>query len=136
MAGPKVFFALYIVNLEILGSRNHLSSDKGHSKRGQTSQRRTSQKYSYRKSPLKEDNLSTKDKMAGPKSVLIKRFHCKLFCTTSSPPAGPAILMGVKGLNLVTTIAIALTHTGYLLPRSLVISSRYLGKPQGSFNTR
>ena len=24
----------------------------------------------YRKSPLKEDNLSTKDKMAGPKSVL------------------------------------------------------------------
>ena len=30
----------------------------------------------YRKSPLKEDNLSTKDKMAGPKGVLIKRFHC------------------------------------------------------------
>ena len=33
----------------------------------------------YRKSPLKEDNLSiyTKDKMAGhgPKGVLIKRFH-------------------------------------------------------------
>ena len=28
----------------------------------------------YRKSPLKEDNLSTKDKMAGPKSIL--RFHC------------------------------------------------------------
>ena len=25
----------------------------------------------YRKSPLKEDNLSTKDKMAGPESVLI-----------------------------------------------------------------
>ena len=25
----------------------------------------------YRKSPLKEDNLSTKDKMAGPKGVLI-----------------------------------------------------------------
>ena len=41
---------------------------KGHSERGQTSQQRTSQKYScihtlYRKSPLKEDNLSTKDKM-------------------------------------------------------------------------
>ena len=30
----------------------------------------------YRKSPLKEDNLSTKDKTAGLKSVLIKRFHC------------------------------------------------------------
>ena len=31
----------------------------------------------YRKSPLKEDNLlSTKDKMASPESVLIKRFHC------------------------------------------------------------
>ena len=30
----------------------------------------------YRKSPLKEDNLSTKDKTAGPKGVLIKRFHC------------------------------------------------------------
>ena len=26
----------------------------------------------YRKSPLKEDNLSTKDKMAGPEGVLIK----------------------------------------------------------------
>ena len=32
--------------------------------------------HSNRKSPLKEDNLSTKDKMAGPESVLIKRFHC------------------------------------------------------------
>ena len=30
----------------------------------------------YRKSPLKEDNLSTKDKTAGPESVLIRRFHC------------------------------------------------------------
>ena len=30
----------------------------------------------YRKSPLKEDNLSTKDKTAGPKGILIKRFHC------------------------------------------------------------
>ena len=29
----------------------------------------------YRKSPLKEDNLSTKDKTAGPKGVLIERFH-------------------------------------------------------------
>ena len=34
----------------------------------------------HRKSPLKEDNLSTKDKTAGPKSVLIKRFHCMLTC--------------------------------------------------------
>ena len=31
----------------------------------------------YRKSPLKENNLSTKDETAGPKSVPIKRFHCK-----------------------------------------------------------
>ena len=30
----------------------------------------------YSRSPLKEDNFSTKDKMAGPRSVLIKRFHC------------------------------------------------------------
>ena len=30
----------------------------------------------YRKSPLKEDNLSTKDKTSGPESVPIKRFHC------------------------------------------------------------
>ena len=30
----------------------------------------------YRKSPLKEDNVSTKDKTAGPKGVLITRFHC------------------------------------------------------------
>ena len=30
----------------------------------------------YRKSPLEEDNLSTKDKTAGPEIVLIKRFHC------------------------------------------------------------
>ena len=29
----------------------------------------------YRKPPLKEDNLSTKDKTAGPESVLIKSFH-------------------------------------------------------------
>ena len=29
----------------------------------------------YRKSPLKEDKLSTKDKTAGPEGVLIKRFH-------------------------------------------------------------
>ena len=30
----------------------------------------------YRKSPLKEDNLSTKDKTAGPNGVLIELFHC------------------------------------------------------------
>ena len=34
----------------------------------------------YRKPPLKEDNLSTKDKTAGPKGVLITRFHCELMC--------------------------------------------------------
>ena len=32
----------------------------------------------YRKSPLGEDNLSTKDKTAGPESVLIKRLHCTI----------------------------------------------------------
>ena len=37
----------------------------------------------YRKSPLKEDNLSTKDKMAGPESVLIKRFHCSWLLSTA-----------------------------------------------------
>ena len=30
------------------------------------------------KSPPKEDNLSTKDKMACPESVLYKRFHCNI----------------------------------------------------------
>ena len=30
----------------------------------------------YRKSPLKENNHSREDTMAGPESVLIKRFHC------------------------------------------------------------
>ena len=35
----------------------------------------------YRKSLLKEDNLSTKNKMAGPESVLMKRFHC-IFIST------------------------------------------------------
>ena len=57
------------------------TSDKGHSERGQTSQERTSRQYScihtlyYRKSLLIEDSLSTctKDKTAGPKSVLIVR---------------------------------------------------------------
>ena len=29
----------------------------------------------HRKSPLKKDNLSTKDKMADPKGVLIKRYY-------------------------------------------------------------
>ena len=35
----------------------------------------------YRKSPLKEDSLSAKDKTAGPKGVLIKRYHCS-WCTS------------------------------------------------------
>ena len=40
----------------------------------------------YRKSPLKEDNLSTKlkDKTAVPESVLSKRFHCTKLITVSS----------------------------------------------------
>ena len=59
---------------QILYSEN---SDKGHSERGQIKPPNKGQAESthvytlYRKSPLKEDNLSTKD------SVLIKRFHCK-----------------------------------------------------------
>ena len=36
----------------------------------------------YRKSPLKEDNLSTKDKTAGPEIVLFKRFHCTTVLTS------------------------------------------------------
>ena len=53
--------------------------DKGHPDKEQTSQQRTSRKYScYIKSPLKEDNLSTKDKTADPKGVLIKRLHCRM----------------------------------------------------------
>ena len=43
------------------------TSDKGHSERGQTSQAESTLVYTlYRTSPLKEDNLSTKDKTAGP----------------------------------------------------------------------
>ena len=53
------------------------TSNKGHYESGQTSQQRTSQKCTLcRKSPLKEDNLSTKDKTAGPEGVLIKMFYC------------------------------------------------------------
>ena len=53
------------------------TSDKGHSEKGQTSQQRASQKYScicilYRKSPLKEDNLSAKDKTAGLEVSLLR----------------------------------------------------------------
>ena len=56
-------------------------SETSDSERGQTAQQRQAEStldlvYTlYRKSPLKEDNLSTKDKTAGPKGVLIKRFH-------------------------------------------------------------
>ena len=38
----------------------------------------------YRKSPLKEDNLSTKDKTPGPEGVLIEKFHCTLCMIPSS----------------------------------------------------
>ena len=50
------------------------TSDKGHFERGQSSQQKDKPKvYSlYRKSPLKEDNLSTEDKVAGPEGVLFK----------------------------------------------------------------
>ena len=50
------------------------TSDKGHFERGQAE---STHVYTlYRTSPLKEDNLSSKDKTAGPEGVLIKRFHC------------------------------------------------------------
>ena len=53
------------------------TSDKGHSERANKRQAESTLVYIlYRKSTLKEDYLSTKDKMAGPKGVLIKRFHC------------------------------------------------------------
>ena len=59
----------------------------------------------YRKSPLKEDNLSTKDKMTGPESVLIKIFH--LYLVDSTYPvyfrslASLSVLFGqtVRGLS-------------------------------------
>ena len=79
------------------------TSDKGQSKRGQTSQQRTSRKYScicilYRISPLKEDNLSTKDKMAGPESVLIKRLG-------NSPSAQRFNLMRLAARVIINPIA-------------------------------
>ena len=46
----------------------------------------------YRKSPLKEDNLSTKDKMAGPESVLIK---CDTYLLVSD-----TILSSIERLSL------------------------------------
>ena len=45
----------------------------------------------YRKSPLKEDNLCTKDKTAGPEGVLIKRFHCTKCITIASGFQAPEI---------------------------------------------
>ena len=36
-----------------------------------------------RKSPLKEDNLSTKDKTAGPEGVLTKGFHYSIINANS-----------------------------------------------------
>ena len=67
-------------------SRVLLYSETSSSDKGQTlgSQQRTSHKCFCTyilciKSPPKEDTLSTKDKMACPESVLIKRFHC-VYC--------------------------------------------------------
>ena len=43
--------------------------------------------------PLKEDNLSIKDKVAGPNMSIIKRFHCKpILHTHLHQPAGTFIL--------------------------------------------
>ena len=58
------------------------TSDKGYSERGQTSQQRTSHKYSCIHTLYKnQDNLSTKDKPAGPEGVLIKRGSNILYIT-------------------------------------------------------
>ena len=70
--GTVVQFAQ--VRLVLYNVKYSETSDKGHSERGQA---KSTLVYTlYRKSPLKEDNLSTKDKIAGPEGVLIKRFHC------------------------------------------------------------
>ena len=55
----------------VLVMQHSETSDKGHSKRGQTS-KSIHVCLLYRKSPLKEDNLSTK---AGPKGVLSTIVH-------------------------------------------------------------
>ena len=56
------------------------TSDKGHSEEDKPpnkGQAKSTLAYTLkRNTPLKEDNLSTKDKTAGPDIVLIKRFHC------------------------------------------------------------
>ncbi len=59
----------YVIQWTLTTVNHHYSepSDEGYSKRGQTSQQRTNQKYSVY--TPKEDNLSTKDKMLGFKHV-------------------------------------------------------------------
>ena len=70
------------------------TSDKGHSERGTNLPTKDKLKVLslYRKSPLKEDNLSTKDKTTGPEGVLIKRFHCtsKLLTISFKLTLGPS----------------------------------------------
>ena len=49
----------------------------------------------YRKSPLKEDNLSTKDKTAGPEGVLIKRLNhlsVSYFCAGGGTRNDPIVI--------------------------------------------
>ena len=65
------FHQLTFSNFSANNARNKRNTVKPpikdmHSERGQTAPQRTNRKYSvYRKSPLKEDNLFTKDKTAG-----------------------------------------------------------------------
>ena len=50
----------------------------------------------YRKVPLKEDNLSTDDKMAGPEDVLVKRFHYSNVVFVTNDPL-PYFLFPLQG---------------------------------------
>ena len=74
------------VVLSILCSERGQPPSKGQAKR-------TLVYIIYRKSPLKEDNLSTKDITAGPKGVLInKKFHCTYHKKLNSPQLSVASL--------------------------------------------
>ena len=72
-----VFFAHSLLQVMCRYNNYSETSNKEHSKRGQTFQLKKGQAENalvytlYRKSPLKENNLSTKDKTAGPESVPI-----------------------------------------------------------------
>ena len=69
--GPSTFSGFYIAGPPLL------YKTKGSLPAPPPRQAESTRVYTlYRKSPLKEDNLSTKDKTADPEGALIKRFHC------------------------------------------------------------